>query len=194
MFTPHSFSSLLNYPFSFFDLGDVDYNDPALMVAMHKHNALANLRELPLFSMDQTWTIKCATALVHWCSWQLERIEATGNPAMKLEVCAVQSKAKRWAKRCQPAKKARGRLRKREQGDKIAKLADCETLKAAARQACYSFVASLTVRTVGGMVVYLYTKVTRAQAHTVPGEACGLHCILCSGRVSGVFEARSRFV
>jgi len=129
------------------------------MVAMHKHNALANLRELPLFSMDQTWTIKCATALVHWCSWQLERIEATGNPAMKLEVCAVQSKAKRWAKRCQPAKKARGRLRKREQGDKIAKLADCETLKAAARQACYSFVASLTVRTVGGMVVSLYTTV-----------------------------------
>ena len=38
---------------------------------------------------------------------------------------------------------------------------------------------------------YIYTRVTRAQDHTVLGEACGLPCILCPGRcVSDAFELR----
>ena len=29
--------------------------------------------------------------------------------------------------------------------------------------------------------IYIFSRVTRAQAHTAPGEACGLPCILCPG-------------
>ena len=44
-------------------------------------------------------------------------------------------------------------------------------------------------------VVQKHTSVTRAQAHTVPGEACGLPCIVCPRTVRlrcvwGAFEMR----
>ena len=49
--------------------------------------------------------------------------------------------------------------------------------------------ALVIVQRVEPSYIYIYTSVTRAQAHTVPGEACGLPCILFPGRcVSGAFD------
>ena len=117
------------------DVGGLDYNSPDLIVAIYSSDVLSELRDLPMFDVKRTWTMKCANALKHWCSWHKSMLEASGNGAMVLEIGAVLSLSKRWAKRCQPAKKFRGRQLKREQADKIQKMANNAVLKAGARRA-----------------------------------------------------------
>ena len=117
------------------DIGKYDYNSPALLGAMRRHDVLGDLREQPMFDETRTWTIKCANALCHWCAWHIDLLGPAGDQRLVAEINALLTKAKNWAKLSQSEKKVRGRRRKREHADIIPEMSDYGAIISGARRA-----------------------------------------------------------
>ena len=121
-----------------FDAHGYDYNGPELLVAIYKHDLVAELRDLPLFSTDRTWSIKIAQALRQWCAWHADLLEMSDDGRdihMRAKIHALERKARRWAHVCQPAKRARARRHKRAQATLIKQMPGAEAINVAAQQA-----------------------------------------------------------
>jgi hypothetical protein len=115
----------------------VGRNEPGVLATFYEDDVLAEIRDLPLFQPKYSWSRKTVAALSHWCQFHIEACDRKGSAAQGVRASIVALKAQLigWNKVSQSEKKKQNRKRKRYDAVRVTKMADCATMKLAARKA-----------------------------------------------------------